>query len=212
MPIAFVRSSMDVPSYPLRQKTLSAISRASSTSNVRGRPVGTTKSPNFCTYRYNIPLDLRSPPEYIVPVSMKLAKGGGIEWRRNWRARSRSSRVAAAASVLPPRSGSWPRAYVFITGRRQGELDAAARRIGENVTAVQGDVSNLADLDRLYATVEREQGRIDVLFANAGGGEFAPLGTITEEHFDKTFAINVKGVLFTVQKAPPLFRDGVRSS
>ena len=103
-------------------------------------------------------------------------------------------------------------AYVFITGRRQGELDAAARRIGENVTAVQGDVSNLADLDRLYATVEREQGRIDVLFANAGGGEFAPLGTITEEHFDKTFAINVKGVLFTVQKALPLFRTAVRSS
>jgi NAD(P)-dependent dehydrogenase (short-subunit alcohol dehydrogenase family) len=99
-------------------------------------------------------------------------------------------------------------AYLFITGRRQGELDAAARRIGENVTAVQGDVSNLADLDRLYATVEREQGRIDVLFANAGGGEFAPLGAITEEHFDKTFAINVKGVLFTVQKALPLFRDG----
>jgi NAD(P)-dependent dehydrogenase (short-subunit alcohol dehydrogenase family) len=99
-------------------------------------------------------------------------------------------------------------AYVFITGRRQGELDAASRRIGENVTAVQGDVSNLADLDRLYATVEREQGRIDVLFANAGGGEFAQLGAITEEHFDKTFAINVKGVLFTVQKALPLFRDG----
>jgi NAD(P)-dependent dehydrogenase (short-subunit alcohol dehydrogenase family) len=99
-------------------------------------------------------------------------------------------------------------AYVFITGRRQGELDAAARRIGENVTAVRGDVSNLADLDRLYATVEREKGRIDVLFANAGGGEFAPLGAITEEHFDKTFAINVKGVLFTVQKALPLFRDG----
>jgi NAD(P)-dependent dehydrogenase (short-subunit alcohol dehydrogenase family) len=99
-------------------------------------------------------------------------------------------------------------AYVFITGRRQGELDAASRRIGENVTAVQGDVSSLADLDRLYATVEREQRRIDVLFANAGGGEFAPLGAITEEHFDKTFAINVKGVLFTVQKALPLFRDG----
>ena len=99
-------------------------------------------------------------------------------------------------------------AYVFITGRRQGELDAAARRIGENVTAVQGDVSNLADLDRLYATVERQQGHVDVLFANAGGGEFAPLGAITEEHFDKTFAINVKGVLFTVQKALPLFRDG----
>jgi NAD(P)-dependent dehydrogenase (short-subunit alcohol dehydrogenase family) len=99
-------------------------------------------------------------------------------------------------------------AYVFITGRRQSELDAAVKQIGKNVTAVQGDVSKLADLDKLYATVKKEKGRIDILFANAGGGEFGPLGAITEEQFDKTFGINVKGLLFTVQKALPLFQDG----
>jgi NAD(P)-dependent dehydrogenase (short-subunit alcohol dehydrogenase family) len=99
-------------------------------------------------------------------------------------------------------------AYVFITGRRQTELDAAVKEIGENVTGVQGDVSNLADLDRLFATIEQEQGHLDVVFANAGGGEFAPLGAITEEHFDKTFNTNVKGLLFTVQKALPLLPEG----
>jgi NAD(P)-dependent dehydrogenase (short-subunit alcohol dehydrogenase family) len=100
-------------------------------------------------------------------------------------------------------------AYVFITGRRQSELDSAVNQIGkDNVTGVQGDVSNLADLDRLCATVKQQKGRIDVLFANAGVGEFVPLGEITEDHFDKTFNINVKGVLFTVQKALPLFHDG----
>ena len=100
-------------------------------------------------------------------------------------------------------------AYVFITGRRQSELDAAVNQIGKNnVTGVQGDVSNLSDLDRLYATVKEQKGRIDILFANAGIGEFAPLGEITEADFDKTFGINVKGLLFTVQKALPLFQDG----
>jgi NAD(P)-dependent dehydrogenase (short-subunit alcohol dehydrogenase family) len=99
-------------------------------------------------------------------------------------------------------------AYVFITGRRPRELETAANDIGHHVTAVQSDVSKLADLDRLYHTVEQEKGRIDILFANAGGGEFAPLGAITEEHFDQTFNSNVKGVLFTVQQALPLFRDG----
>jgi NAD(P)-dependent dehydrogenase (short-subunit alcohol dehydrogenase family) len=99
-------------------------------------------------------------------------------------------------------------AYVFITGRRQSELDAAVKQIGKNITSVQGDVSNLADLDRLYATVKQEKGHIDILFANAGIGEFAPLGAITEEHFDKTFDVNVKGLLFTVQKALPLLKDG----
>jgi len=99
-------------------------------------------------------------------------------------------------------------AHVFITGRRQSELDAAVKLIGKNVTAVQGDVSNLADLDRLYATVKKQKGRIDILFANAGGGEFAPLGSITEAHYDKTFDVNVKGVLFTVQKALPLLVEG----
>lgn len=99
-------------------------------------------------------------------------------------------------------------AYVFITGRRQRELDAAVKQIGTNVAAVQGDVSNPSDLDRLYATVKQEKGQIDVLFANAGTGEFAPLGEITEEHFDKIFNANVKGLLFSVQKALPLLKNG----
>ncbi|MBD2077150.1 SDR family oxidoreductase [Phormidium sp. FACHB-592] len=99
-------------------------------------------------------------------------------------------------------------AYVFITGRRQPELDAAVKGIGKNVTGVQSDVSNLADLDRLYATIKQEQGRLDIIFANAGGGELVPLGSITEEHFDKTFNTNVKGLLFTVQKALPLLPEG----
>jgi NAD(P)-dependent dehydrogenase (short-subunit alcohol dehydrogenase family) len=98
-------------------------------------------------------------------------------------------------------------AYVFINGRRQSELNAAVKQIGKDVTAVQGDVSNLADLDRLYATVKEQKGRIDILFANAGVGELVPLREITEAYFDKTFGINVKGVLFTVQKALPLFQD-----
>jgi NAD(P)-dependent dehydrogenase (short-subunit alcohol dehydrogenase family) len=99
-------------------------------------------------------------------------------------------------------------AHVFITGRRQAELDEAVRHIGRNVTAVPGDVSHLADLDRLFATVKQQQGRLDVLFANAGVPALASLGEITEEHFDKVFHINVKGLLFTVQKALPLFTDG----
>ena len=99
-------------------------------------------------------------------------------------------------------------AYVFITGRRQNELAAAVSEIGKNVTGIQGDVTNLADLDRLYNTVKDKRGHLDILFANAGIGEFAPLGEISEEHFDKIFNINVKGVLFTVQEALPLFQDG----
>ncbi len=99
-------------------------------------------------------------------------------------------------------------AYVYITGRRQVELDAAVEAIGKNVTAVQSDVSNLADLDRLFATIKQEQGHLDIIFANAGIGQIAPLGAITEEHFDKTFNINVKGLLFTVQKALPLLPEG----
>ncbi|MEH1807063.1 glucose 1-dehydrogenase [Nostoc sp.] len=99
-------------------------------------------------------------------------------------------------------------AYVFITGRRQTELDAAVNEIGKNVMGIQSDVSKLADLDRLYATIKQEQDHLDVIFANAGIGEFAPLGSITEEHFDKTFNTNVKGLLFTVQKALPLMPEG----
>lgn len=99
-------------------------------------------------------------------------------------------------------------ASVFITGRRKEALDAALKEIGGRVTGVQGDMSSLADLDRLYDTVQQKHRQIDVVFANAGGGEFAPLGAITEEHYQKTFDSNVKGVLFTVQKALPLLRDG----
>lgn len=96
----------------------------------------------------------------------------------------------------------------FITGRRQAELDAAVAEIGHNATGVRGDVSKLADLDALYAVVRRTAGRIDILFANAGIAESAPLGEITEDHFDRQFAINVRGTLFTVQKALPLLSDG----
>src|SRR6266568_3320931 len=99
-------------------------------------------------------------------------------------------------------------AYVFITGRRDTELAAAARQIERNVTAVPGDVSKPADLDRLFAQIKREKGRLDVLFANAGVAKYAPLGTITEEFYDSIFDINVKGLLFTVQKALPLMPDG----
>ena len=99
-------------------------------------------------------------------------------------------------------------AYVFVTGRRALELAAAVKEIERNVTGVQGDVSNLDDLDRLFAQIKREKGKLDSVFANAGGAKFAPLGQITEEHFDKLFNINVKGALFTVQKALPLLNDG----
>jgi NAD(P)-dependent dehydrogenase (short-subunit alcohol dehydrogenase family) len=99
-------------------------------------------------------------------------------------------------------------AYVFITGRRGQELDGAIKEIGKNVTAVQGDVSNLRDLDRLFAQIKQEKGKLDIVFANAGGAKFALLGKITEEHYDALFNINVKGLLFTVQKALPLLVDG----
>src|SRR5436309_3487828 len=115
-----------------------------------------------------------------------------------------SSGIGLAAAQMFASEG----AKVFITGRRQNELDAAVKQIGKNAIGVQGDVSNLEDIDRLYARVKQHEPRIDVLFANAGGGEFAPLGEITEEQFEKTFSINVKGLLFTVQKALPLFQDG----
>jgi NAD(P)-dependent dehydrogenase (short-subunit alcohol dehydrogenase family) len=110
-------------------------------------------------------------------------------------------------------------AYVYITGRRQPELDAAVAAIGSNVKAIQGDVSKLADLDRIYAQIAKEKGRLDILFANAGIGgattpggaspsDLVPLGSITEEQFDTMFDVNVKGVVFTVQKALPLIPDG----
>jgi len=99
-------------------------------------------------------------------------------------------------------------AYVFITGRRETELAAAVKEIGRNIIGVQGDVSNLADLDRLFAQIRQEKGRLDIVFANAGVAKFAVLGTITEELYDWTFDINVKGLLFTMQKALPLLPNG----
>jgi NAD(P)-dependent dehydrogenase (short-subunit alcohol dehydrogenase family) len=99
-------------------------------------------------------------------------------------------------------------AYVFITGRREAELSRATKEIGRNVNSVQGDVSNLADLDRLFAQIKRERGKLDIVFANAGVARYAPLGSITEDLYDSIFDINVKGVLFTVQKALPLMPDG----
>ena len=98
-------------------------------------------------------------------------------------------------------------AHVFVTGRRQKELDAALADLGENATGVQGDVSNLADLDRLFAAIKEQKGRLDVVFANAGFAEFAPLGAITEDQYDRQFNVNVKGLLFTVQKALPLLSE-----
>jgi len=99
-------------------------------------------------------------------------------------------------------------AYVFITGRRQNELDDAVRQIGREVTGIRGDVSKLDDLDALFAALQTQKGRLDIIFANAGTGGFAPLSQITEEHFDNQFNVNVKGMLFTVQKALPLMRPG----
>src|SRR5258706_3222327 len=99
-------------------------------------------------------------------------------------------------------------AYVFVTGRRRAELDAAAKLMSGHVTAVKADASKLDDLDKLFARIKREKGRLDIVYANAGGGSFAPIGAITEEHFDQTFDTNVKGTLFTIQKALPLVSDG----
>jgi NAD(P)-dependent dehydrogenase (short-subunit alcohol dehydrogenase family) len=115
-----------------------------------------------------------------------------------------SSGMALASAKLFVEEG----AHVFITGRRQEELDAAVKLIGRTVTGVRGDAANLDDLDCLFDRVKQEKGKIDVLFANAGVGEPVPLGQITEQHFDKTFGLNVRGTLFTVQKALPLISDG----
>lgn len=99
-------------------------------------------------------------------------------------------------------------AFVFITGRRQAELEKAVAAIGSNAKGIRGDIANLGDLDRLFEEIKEDKGRLDILFANAGLGEFAPLGTITEAHFDKAFGVNVRGTLFTVQKALPLMGEG----
>jgi NAD(P)-dependent dehydrogenase (short-subunit alcohol dehydrogenase family) len=102
-------------------------------------------------------------------------------------------------------------AHVFITGRRQSELDAAVKQIGDNASGIQGDVSKLADLDKLFAAVKQKKGHLDILFANAGLGSLLPLGEITEEQYYQTFDVNVKGTIFTVQKALPLFPNNVGS-
>jgi len=115
-----------------------------------------------------------------------------------------SSGIGLAAARRLARDG----AYVFITGRRQGELDEAVAEIGPNAAAIQSDISKLPDLERLFATVKERKGHIDILFANAGVAEGAPLGAITEEQFDRMFSINVKGTLFTVQMALPLLSEG----
>ena len=115
-----------------------------------------------------------------------------------------SSGMALASARLFVEEG----AYVFITGRKQEQLDEAVKLIGRNVTGVRGDAANLDDLDRLFDTVKREKGKIDILFASAGTGEALKLGEITEQHFDTAFDLNVRGTLFTVQKALPLFSDG----
>src|SRR5262245_48490252 len=99
-------------------------------------------------------------------------------------------------------------AYVYITGRRDQELTAAVKEIGRNVAGVPGDVSNLGDLDRLFTQIKHEKGKLDILFANAGIAKYSQLGKITEELFDSIFNVNVKGLLFTVQKALPLLPDG----
>ncbi|CAF3820974.1 unnamed protein product [Rotaria sp. Silwood1] len=99
--------------------------------------------------------------------------------------------------------------HVFITGRRQEMLDEAVKKIGSSkVTGIQGDVSNMADLDKMFNIIEKEKGRLNIVFANAGAGEFMPFGSITEEHFDNIFNVNVKGMLFSVQKVLPLIADG----
>jgi NAD(P)-dependent dehydrogenase (short-subunit alcohol dehydrogenase family) len=97
-------------------------------------------------------------------------------------------------------------AYVFITGRRDAELATAVKQIGKNVTGIQGDVSNLGDLDRLFAQIKREKNKLDIVFANAGVAKYAPIGSISEDLYDSIFNVNVKGLLFTVQKALPLMQ------
>lgn len=116
-----------------------------------------------------------------------------------------SSGIGLATAKLFAQRG----ATVYITGRRQKELDEAVRDIGRQTTGIQGDVSRLADIGRVYQIIREQKGKLDILFANAGIGEFAPLGQIEEEHFDNTFDVNVKGTLFTVQGALPLMPAGI---
>src|SRR6202011_5402208 len=160
----------------------------------------------------------RNPPPCSQGESIRIASGGpelelhGIRKVRNMgRLTGKIAVITGGNSGIGFATGERfvsEGAYVFITGRRQDELDKAVASLGSGVTGVQGDVSNLDDLDRLFATVQTEQGHVDVLFANAGIGNMSPLGAISEEQFDKVFDVNVKGTLFTVQKALPLMRTG----
>ena len=138
-----------------------------------------------------------STPECEILMSQKLANKVAL-------VTGGTSGIGLATAKLFVAEG----AHVFITGRRQTELNAAAKALGRNATAIQSDVANLADLDRLSATIQEQKLQLDVLFANAGGGSLAPLGQITEEHFDKTFNTNVRGLLFSVQKSLPLMQPG----
>ena len=128
--------------------------------------------------------------------------------RAGSRERLRSSPAAAAASACDARRFAEEGAYVFITGRREAELNAAVKDIGKNIKALKGDVSNLDDLDRILSVIKQDKGGLDIVFANAGVAKYAALGEITEEFYDFHFNINVKGMLFTVQKALPLIPDG----
>jgi NAD(P)-dependent dehydrogenase (short-subunit alcohol dehydrogenase family) len=120
---------------------------------------------------------------------------------KNLGGKSQSSRAAPKIGLATAKLFVKEGAYVFITSRRRKELDEALKAIGSNVSGIQGDVAKPDDLDRLYETVTKAKGHIDIVFANAGVGEFVPFGAVTEEHFDKLFNINVRGTLFTVQKA-----------
>ena len=145
----------------------------------------------------------------ILPPQVCLAKQGDRSWHANSKEKSpvvtgRTTGIGLATAKRFATEG----ARVFVTGRRQAELDAAVAAIGPRATGVRADSANLSDLNRLYERVKTEAGRIDVLFINAGGGSMLPLGSITEEQYDDTFGRNVKGVLFTVQKALPLLVDG----
>ena len=142
-------------------------------------------------------------------IALLTAGKGVLSWHKDLQVKLRLSLAAIAALAWPaPNCLSKKATFVFITGRRQAELDAAVKSIGRNVVGVQGDVSKLADIDRLFATVKQQKGQIDILFANAGVLENLPIGEITEEHFDRMFDINVKGVLFTVQTGLPIVKDG----
>jgi NAD(P)-dependent dehydrogenase (short-subunit alcohol dehydrogenase family) len=137
-------------------------------------------------------------PFFLPGLSTKYSKHGGLMGKLDGKVAvvtAANSGVGLATAKEFIAEG----AYVFGTGRRQAELDAATKEIGKHFTGVQGDVSNMADLNRLYAAVKEKKGYLDIIFANAGIAEFAPLGQITEAHFDKTFNINVKALLFTVQ-------------